>query len=232
MSCQQTSCRGSGSRSDEGGSKGEARGDADPRGFRGPPPHATPNATCARARTKKAAGARQSCWSSAALNPRPRRATPRSACSSRAAEIELKLAEGARDAATSGAMPPFPNEGRTGRACAPSWCRASRGPMPGDCESPRNRPSLRALRCVFGGLGLVFCLLVGSGIPQRAAVAAQAAPAAAQAPPAVVPVPPAVDPAPPASAPAAAPAPAAPFTGGILSVRRAALTTRPMSTWV
>ena len=48
----------------------------------------------------------------------------------------LILAEGARDAATSGAMPPVTNEGRTGRACAPSWCRASRGPMPGDCESP------------------------------------------------------------------------------------------------
>ena len=71
----------------------------------------------------------------------------------------MKLAGVAHRAALSTAMPAVPNEGRTGRACAPSWCRASRGPMPGDCESPRNRPSLRALRCVFGGLGLVFCLL-------------------------------------------------------------------------
>ena len=70
-------------------------------------------------RKQAAAGAPQSCWSSAALNPR--RATPRSDCSSPAAEIELELAEGARDAAASGAMPSVPNEGRTGRACVPSW---------------------------------------------------------------------------------------------------------------
>ena len=63
-------------------------------------------------------------------------------------------------------MPPLQNEGRKGRACGPSWRRA----VQYLAIANRREISHRFGRSTafLGGVGLVFCLLVGSGIPQRA----------------------------------------------------------------